>query len=69
MSEPEYIAQTTEDEHVAGPANARAWFMQQRQIAFARGCTFPRMTVSEDQTALLFEAWEVRPEDQGQPRW
>lgn len=69
MAEPDYIAQTFEEKHLIDPKSARRWFIRQGQISHAQGCTWPRMTVNEDQTGLLFEAWIERPKDQGEPRW
>lgn len=68
-SEPCYIAQTFEPEHLHDPVTARAWFQKQGKLAHDEGCTWPRMTVNEDQTGLLFEAWKDRPSDEGEPRW
>ncbi len=67
--EPAYIAQTSLPEHVSDGPAARAWFLEHAAIAFFRGAEFKRMTVNDDGTELLFEAWEVRPLDQGEPRW
>lgn len=69
MSEPDYIAQTFEPEHVAERDSMYAWFDVQAAEARKIGCTFPRYSRSEDGTGVLFEAWKVRPFDQGEPRW
>lgn len=69
MSEPIYIAQTFETEHLVDPVAARAWFAARGVEAHDRGATYPRMTVNDDQTGLLFEAWTEKPKDQGDPRW
>ena len=79
MSEPDYIAQTFAIQHTASDMAALDWWRSRADEAKARGCTFPRYTSDffpartrrgvEEREGLLFEAWIVRPEDQGKPRW
>lgn len=69
MGEPDYTAQTFEPKHLADPAAARQWFSDRGREAHERGCVYPRFTVNDDQTGLLFEAWIDRPDDMGNPRW
>jgi len=69
MSEPDYIAQTFEADHVADHGTMYDWFDRQGAEAKKIGCAFPRYTRSEDGNGLLFEAWKSRPSEQGAPRW
>lgn len=79
MSEPDYVAQTFEAQHTASDMTALAWWQQRADEAKAKGCTFLRLTSdffpvrtergTVERAGLLFEAWIVRPEDQGAPRW
>lgn len=85
MADPEFIAQTFDPEHTESDDAAWDWWQAQADKAWDGGCTFPRYTRDHfklneqlpDGTmgkakmteGLLFEAWIVRPEDQGKPRW
>lgn len=68
MSEPIYIAQTFEPEHMKGKA-ALDWWRARGAEAIAKGATFPRYSWREDPPGLLIECWEQRPDDQGEQRW
>ncbi len=67
MSEPIYIAQTFEPEHVEMPLD---WWRARWREAVEEGATWPRYSWTDDEPyGLLIEAWEERPHDQGEPRW
>lgn len=66
---PDYVAQTFDAEHVYDAATARAWFAACGKEAHDEGCTWPQMTVNEDQSGLLFEGWKERPNPQPAPHW
>ena len=66
MSEPIFIAQTSEPEHLA---DSHAWLQKVAPEARAKGCKHARVTHMDNPAALLFEAWAERPETEGEPRW
>ena len=69
MTEPFFVAQTAEPEHLADP---QEWFRKCGEEAAAKGGTWPRYTVDRlgaPPTCLLFECWKERPEDPGEIRW
>ncbi len=71
MSEdPVFIAQTAEPEHLA-PDALRAWFKECSKEANAKGATFFRYSVDNENspTRALVEGWEVAPDEQGNIRW
>jgi hypothetical protein len=65
--EPDFVAQNgdalTREEH-------DAWVKRCVETATAEGCTHARWT-KHDQIPHLFlvEAWKVRPDDEGEPRF
>lgn len=69
MSEPFIIAQTFDPQVVGDEEAAKKWFYLRALEAVAEGGTWPRFTLSNDGKGLLFECWEERPADQGEPRW
>ena len=69
MTEPTYIRQTFEPEHVANDPASSAWIQGCVSEAKKEGCTFPRVTVDEGGRGILFEAWIARPDEQGPARW
>jgi hypothetical protein len=66
VTEPNFIAQgsaKTRDE-------AHEWWKARSAEAMAEGCTFCRYSQHPTITDLiLFEAWQVQPRNQGEPRW
>lgn len=65
MTEPTYIAQTAEREHLGEPV---VWLRACLADARAAGSVkFSRSTMAHGM--LLLECWPERPEDQGEPRW
>lgn len=66
MTEPIFVAQTAEAEHLENPLS---WWKAQAREAVAKGATWPRFSWREDGSALLIEAWAERPSDEGPQRW
>lgn len=66
IQEPDYIAQVEQK-----PELHRAWWRERAIDAAAMGCTFSRASYMQDRWRhfAMFEAWKVRPDDQGEPRW
>jgi hypothetical protein len=65
-TQPNYIAQ--------GRAETREekneWWKARAVEAVTEGCTFSRASVyADDESLILFEAWQVAPRNQGEPRW
>lgn len=72
MTEPFYIAQTFEPEHVESVEAKRKWFRSRFEEANKQDKDFRmfwRLTFSDDGLGLLLECWSERPDDQGAPRW
>lgn len=69
-TEPDYIAQTAEPEHLT-PDGLQAWWRETFDEAEAIGCTFLRRSIDnvDSPTMALCEAWKVQPSDQGPIRW
>ncbi len=68
MTEPSYIRQTAEREHVSREGRQQ-WIRNAWDAALAEGCSHGRVTISNDETMLLMEGWTERPADEGAPRW
>ena len=71
MSEPVYIAQTFEPDHMESHATRRQWLDERLAEAIKKGGKSMRATVSDDGAGLLLEVWSsvYPPNDQGAPRW
>jgi hypothetical protein len=65
QTEPDYVAQTAE---ITTAEELRAWQEARMSDAKAIGCTWPRWSYDGDRL-YLFEAWKVRPSDEGAPRF
>jgi len=66
VTEPNFIAQGSAETR----EEAQAWWKDRSIEAMAEGCTFCRYSQHPTITDLiLFEAWQVQPRDQGEPRW
>lgn len=67
MSEPDFVSKTDEP---MTPDERMAWLRKRVDEANANGAVFHRASVHPDMSNLtLHEAWKVRPDDQGEPRW
>jgi hypothetical protein len=67
MGEPDFLSQTAEP---MTPAERSMWFQARAREARASGAAHMRATVHpDDENLLLFEAWKVRPDDEGEPRF
>ncbi len=72
MTEPVYVAQTFEAEHVTNQDTMTAWFKMRIDEAAARGATWFRYSYTEKGDGLLIEAWVKQPtveQGEGEQRW
>lgn len=69
MSEPFYVRQTGEPEHLKDQAAIRAWFEECGKDAYDQGGRYPRYSIKEDGSTALFECWKKLPKDYGEQRW
>lgn len=67
MAEPTFVFQT---DIPMTPDKRMEWLRNRAEEASANGAAFHRASIHPDIPHLtLLESWDVRPDDQGEPRW
>ena len=64
--EPDYLAQTGD---FKVPVAGQHWIRERSFWARKIGCRHIRASWSPEHELLLIEAWKVKPDDEGDPRW
>lgn len=67
MADPEWLSQCGEP---LTREQRSAWFRARTLEAKSAGATHARYSLHETiPDLILFEAWRIRPKDEGEPRW